>query len=451
MCLSVARLGSPLSHLLFFLSFGISCSWTASVNRTIDDYNGDVATGFFPMYSEGWTRCPGDGRCCSNASAGSANNGTYTCSAGPANGTNAATVTLQFPGTAIYVYGLSPYINSTEMKRVATLDGQEQHGFFASNAGGLSNVLMYSKSGLDNTTHTLTIGPSDFTQFFLFDYATYTYEETDTSASPAAATSTPDNNLKKEPNLIWPIAGGVIGAIFVFSTLMILIHQFRSRSAVSRRRSAQMTQLNSTDELTLEPRSEITVLPSGETQLSLVFQPVPPLRQAHAAAEDTQSQPLTTLQHDIQALSHEIQEVSRGVEDLSHATAEDTQPQPLTTLQHDIQALSHEIQEVSRGVEDLSHAAIEDTQPQPLRTLQQDIQALSHEIQEVSRGVEDLSHDAEASQAVGADLPPQPHGEHQPTAEIGMLRERVEAIEQLQLHLQASLAQETAPPAYTPI
>ncbi|KAF7360809.1 hypothetical protein MVEN_00812900 [Mycena venus] len=368
------------------------------------------------MYSEGWIRCPGDGGCCSDASTGSANNGTYTCSAGPANGTNAATVTLQFPGTAIYVYGLSPYINFTEMKRVATLDGQEQHGFFAPDAGGLSNVLMYSKSGLKNTTHTLTIGPSDVTQFFLFDYATYTYEETDTSASPAAATSTPDNNLKKEPNLIWPIAGGVIGAIFVFSTLMILIHQFRSRSAVSRRRSAQMTQLNSTDELTPEPR--------GETQLSLAFQPVPPLRQAPAAAEDTQPQPFTALQHDIQALSHEIQEVSRGVEDLSHAAAEDIQPQPLTTLQRDIQALS---------------------------TLQQDLQALSHEIQEVSRGVEDLSHDAEASQAVGADLPPQPHGEHQPTAEIGMLRERVEAIEQLQLHLQASLAQETAPPAYTPI
>jgi hypothetical protein len=86
--------------------------------------------------------------------------------------------------------------------------------------------------------------------------------------------------------------------------------------------------------------------------------------------------------------------------------------------------------------------------------LQHDIQALSHEIQELSHGVEDLSHDADPSQAVGADLPRQPHGEHQANAEIGMLRERVDAIEQLQLHLQASLAQETgqtAPPAYTPI
>ncbi|KAJ7766597.1 hypothetical protein B0H14DRAFT_2969539, partial [Mycena olivaceomarginata] len=75
MCLSVARPGSPLSRLLLFLSFAISCSWTASVNRTIDDYNGDAATGFFPMYSTGWIRCPDDRGCCGEASAGSAVDG----------------------------------------------------------------------------------------------------------------------------------------------------------------------------------------------------------------------------------------------------------------------------------------------------------------------------------------------------------------------------------------
>jgi hypothetical protein len=195
MCLSVARSGSPLSRLLLFLSFAISCSWTASVNRTIDDYSGDVATGFFPMYSTGWIRCPDDRGCCGEASAGSVIDGTYTCSAGPANGTNGATVTLKFPGmnphsnlssipnlktnyvvgTAIYVYGLSPYINFTHMNWVATLDGQEQHESFSADAGGHFNVLMYSKSDLDNTSHTLIIGPSDVNQFFLFDYATYTY------------------------------------------------------------------------------------------------------------------------------------------------------------------------------------------------------------------------------------------------------------------------------------
>jgi hypothetical protein len=66
---------------------------------------------------------------------------------------------------SIYVYGLSPYINFTHMNWVATLDGQEQHESFSTDAGGHFNVLMYSKSNLDNTSHTLIIGPSDVNQF----------------------------------------------------------------------------------------------------------------------------------------------------------------------------------------------------------------------------------------------------------------------------------------------
>jgi hypothetical protein len=67
----------------------------------------------------------------------------------------------------------------------------------------------------------------------------------------------------------------VVGAIFVFSTLMVLIHWARRRGALPRRRSTQMTQISSTDDWTPEPRSEIITLPSGETQLLLVVQPAP--------------------------------------------------------------------------------------------------------------------------------------------------------------------------------
>ncbi|KAJ6534991.1 hypothetical protein B0H19DRAFT_1383267 [Mycena capillaripes] len=364
MYLSVSRPGSPLSRLLFFLSFAISYSWTTSVNRTIDDYFGDLV-----VYSKGWIRCPGDGGCCAEASAGAAFDETYTCSGGTANDTNAATLTLKFNGTAIYVYGLSPYSDFIQMNWVATLDGKVPHESFTADVGGPSNVLLYSKSDLDSTNHTLIIGPSDVKQFFVFDYATYTYEDSQRD------TFTPTDN-GGNPALIWPIGGGVIGAIVIFSVLMCLIRRARNRT---RKRSTQMVQLSSPDDWRPKPRSEIITLPSGETQLSLVSQPVPPL------------------------------------------------PRPATP--------------------------VEDTRPQPLTTLQDDIQALSREIQELSRGVEDLSHDAEASQTMGplANLPRQSYGEHQPNAEIVMLRERLEAMEQLQLHLQASLAQETGPPAYTPI
>ncbi|KAJ6524364.1 hypothetical protein B0H19DRAFT_1085349 [Mycena capillaripes] len=457
MSLSVARLGSPPSRLLFFLGFAISCSRTASVNRTIDDYHGDLATGILPVYSKGWIRCPNEGGCCGEASVDSAFDKSYICSVGPPNGTNGANVTLKFPGTAIYVYGLSPHVNFIHSNWVATLDGKEQQSFSA-DVGGLAKVLMYSKSDLDNTSHTLIIGPSDVNQSFLFDYATYTYEE------PATSASLSGNQLK--PNLILPIAVGItVGAMFIFSAVMILIRCARLRGILPQRRSAQMIQLSSTDDVTPEPhwQSEITILPSGETQLTLVSQPVPPSSQAPAAAEDTQPQPRTTLQHDTQAPSHEIRELSRGVEDLSYdseasqAVGADFLRQPHGEHQPNaeigVPGDETQLSLVSQPVSPLrqASAAVEDTQPQSLTTLQQDIQALSHEIQELSHGVEGLSHDAEASQAAGADLPRPPHDEHQPSVEIGILRERVEAIEQLQLHLQASLSQETAPPAYTPI
>jgi hypothetical protein len=81
--------------------------------------------------------------------------------------------------------------------------------------------------------------------------------------------------LKTKTNPTWLISMAVVGAIFVFSTLMVLIHWACCRGALLRRRSTQMTQISSTDDWTPEPRSEIITLPSGETQLLLIAQPVP--------------------------------------------------------------------------------------------------------------------------------------------------------------------------------
>ncbi|KAJ7319035.1 hypothetical protein DFH08DRAFT_819470 [Mycena albidolilacea] len=253
--------------LLLFVASAIPHVLAASVNRTIDDTFGDPATGALPTLGPtGWfddfcevflplaVDCP-TGHWAPDKK--DAFNQTYhfTYSA-------ADFLTLQFTGTAIYVYTL--VINSTQHHLglegafggagfTAQLDGgpaKVQHG----DLNGLPalpayNVLLYSKTGLENTTHSLTIRPLKG-QLLFFDFAVYTFEEPDltpsasssalipigpTLAASASSLSAPTGvssssdpgpgvlAASKQAKLAGPIAGGILGGLALLGALGFLL------------------------------------------------------------------------------------------------------------------------------------------------------------------------------------------------------------------------------------
>lgn len=89
-------------------------------------------------------------------------------------------------GTAIYCYGVIPEFgppSSLGLTIRATLDNEPLSVKAVSWPARLSpdipsqayNILLYSRTGLENTEHTLILGGGDgFEQWMSFDYATYT-------------------------------------------------------------------------------------------------------------------------------------------------------------------------------------------------------------------------------------------------------------------------------------
>ncbi|KAF7369097.1 hypothetical protein MVEN_00236800 [Mycena venus] len=254
--------GPPILPWLLFggLASCIPRVLAASVNRTIDDTFGDSATGLNPTFGpSGWQAddfcifVPFPMKCGDWAPNDSFTfNHTYhfTYSA-------STYLSLQFTGTAIYVYTL--VINSTEhgLGNEAAFGGA---GFAAQVDGGQTevgqidptevtilpayDVLLYSKIGLENTTHNLTIRPVE-SELLFFDYAVYTFEEPDsvpssssssgptlvsasTSFSPSSPTATsssfPAIAAVKKKKLAGPIAGGVIGGLILLGALGLLLY-----------------------------------------------------------------------------------------------------------------------------------------------------------------------------------------------------------------------------------
>ncbi|KAF7369098.1 hypothetical protein MVEN_00237000 [Mycena venus] len=263
----------------------IPCALAASVNRTIDDTFGDPATGLNPTFGpSGWRAnnfckfVPIHMKCgdwAPNDSFTFKHTYHFTYSA-------STYLSLQFTGTAIYVYTL--LINSTEhgLGNEAAFGGA---GFTAQVDGGRTevgqidptevtilpayNVLLYSKIGLENTTHNLTIRPVE-SELLFFDYAVYTFEEPDsapssssssgptlvsvsTSFSPsspsAASSSFPAIAAVKKKKLAGPIAGGVIGGLILLGALGLLLYCVGRR----RRKTVNPGLTGITDEKRLAP------------------------------------------------------------------------------------------------------------------------------------------------------------------------------------------------------
>ncbi|KAF7369099.1 hypothetical protein MVEN_00237100 [Mycena venus] len=333
------RAHSTLLTLLFFVCFASSL---ASMNRTIDDTYGDPATGVYPTFVGTWFTDICDDyanlihiagkldelQACIDSchewgpSNASAFDNTYKVSA-----STSETLTLQFTGTAIYVYTIvldSTQSNFTQAgfdgdfgaKSFSTLlDGQLESGVQGDStrqpALPAYNVLLYSKTGLENASHNLTLNPSQGGPL-IFDYAVYTFEE----AGPAAS-------AKK--NLAGPIAGGLGGGLVLLGSIAILLYR-----AYRRRRTSEGIYA----ERTHESDARISPFPSGEIHVSLsravssqlLSDEKNILRRAH---REEAARQVEILQKEIQGLGAEVE--GRGL--LAEASdAEHTNAQLVTEI-----------------------------------------------------------------------------------------------------------------------
>ena len=182
------------SFVYTFLS--MACTAAISVNRTIDDEEGDPITGFKPEYSPPglWNIGATCDHCTVRPNSSQTLNGTwhdttfYPGSPGP------QSITLRFKGTAIYVYNvLANTVPSTDTLTALefTLDGTMVGTFYHVPTTLLAyeyNVSVYANETLPNVDHELVIQAAEvaYPVLILFDYAIYTFSD---DLPPASASS----------------------------------------------------------------------------------------------------------------------------------------------------------------------------------------------------------------------------------------------------------------------
>ncbi|KAJ7824270.1 Hsp70 protein-domain-containing protein [Mycena olivaceomarginata] len=144
------------------------------VNRTIDDTYGDPSTGTYPTYNtEDWipSLAPVNGHAVDDTLHG--------CGGGPTVD-GACSMTLHFEGTAIYVFGYCESLSDLNLSTNVTLDGGPTEDIpFTSPLQFVYNCSLYSKTGLENANHTLTLAAITACEDvqWSFDFAMYTHEE----------------------------------------------------------------------------------------------------------------------------------------------------------------------------------------------------------------------------------------------------------------------------------
>jgi len=192
-------------------------------NRTIDDQFGDSVSGVLPSYSP--IRFWEAGASCSNCSvhpdpAFAFNHTWHDSSQFP--GEQSVSVSLEFTGTAVWVFCIVPPITTNAITRYNLsfdLDDGAHRGTFlyspTSSSEYLYNVPAVTLPSLPNTAHTLLIATDDSVDgsIFLFDYAVYqTVEGTpDVTASPGT------------------IAGCVFGGIILVLLVLALLRCRKQR------------------------------------------------------------------------------------------------------------------------------------------------------------------------------------------------------------------------------
>jgi hypothetical protein len=178
------------------------------VNRTIDSTYGDPLTGFVPQYyapSDAWAdqTCTG---CYIQPNPLLAFDGTWMAATYHPEYQN-INFTLQFTGTAIYVFFILSNANShgngttTNTQCNFTLDGQPV-GTFSHNPDMSTfdleyNVTVFSQTGLTNTSHQLLVLVNDYpnSTFINFDWAIYTVNLTESPSTNTSSSSTSTQSL----------------------------------------------------------------------------------------------------------------------------------------------------------------------------------------------------------------------------------------------------------------
>ncbi|KAF9265390.1 hypothetical protein L218DRAFT_1075961 [Marasmius fiardii PR-910] len=195
---------------LVFSSFRLLVS-AKTVNRTIDDFYGDEETGLFPTFypldNVTWHQnCKAKDGCLILVNETKAWDGTWHSATYVPEKTDNMGVTLQFNGTAIWVY----FILANSIPNATTytqcnfiLDGDLMGQFVhlpASKWGLDYNAEVFSRTGLEPKMHKLEIMTGNLTRraYMNFDYAKYTTEVLDdeTSSSNANSTNSQNSSLK---------------------------------------------------------------------------------------------------------------------------------------------------------------------------------------------------------------------------------------------------------------
>ncbi|KAJ7625524.1 hypothetical protein FB45DRAFT_921658 [Roridomyces roridus] len=258
-----------LSFLLVFL-FGLfwQCSVAVVTNRTIDDTYGDPITGFMPFYAPAsqWnpTNCTG---CFVQPDPSQLFNGTRHDTT---SNDGTSSLTLQFTGTAIYLFCVVPNtIPNTSPPTITrydlqfTLDNAVVGTYVHPSDGSLDfqyKVPVLSVQNLTNTSHLLLAETQSQGSFFMFDFAMYTFDDglaaeasqTSSTGGPSQ-TNSPSSSATQSTGSHTPIAaivgGSVAGVVAIAVFVLALLFWKRSR----RRPKARGSELALIDEDEVPP------------------------------------------------------------------------------------------------------------------------------------------------------------------------------------------------------
>ncbi|KAF8998269.1 hypothetical protein BDQ17DRAFT_1428557 [Cyathus striatus] len=219
-----------------FLFSLFSFTLAGIVNRTIDDSFGDSQTSQKPLYlprAGVWDdqTCK---TCAINPDPSKAFMKTYTAATYSPD-INNISISMGFEGTAIYVFFIlannqgAGIITATMAN--FTIDGQLV-GYFTYSPGNTSNILFnqlaFKKIDLPNGIHQLVISTSGIKSeaFINFDYAIYTYDDGVDAASPSSSSSGPSSKSLS----VYPIVGGVVGAVLLIGAIMGCLFFYNGRT-----------------------------------------------------------------------------------------------------------------------------------------------------------------------------------------------------------------------------
>ncbi|KAI0754143.1 hypothetical protein C8Q80DRAFT_347961 [Daedaleopsis nitida] len=237
-------------HNLSFLLPVLGAATTARAspsNRTIDDQDGDSATGDKPTYapSNGWAQGSQCSGCNVQLDRNEVFHGTWSDTTVAADGKSPRNITINFTGTAMYVYNaVANTIPGTRTDQDITflIDGAEVGSYVHAATSSTDTdyrVLVFSKDQLQNVPHTLLIRPNPNSNI-LFDYAMYTFDDsvsstttdgnpTGTGTSESTSTGAPSKSSAVKTAVPAAVAS-VVGVALIVALIFFLRRRRRRRS-----------------------------------------------------------------------------------------------------------------------------------------------------------------------------------------------------------------------------